>query len=202
MASFAALPDEQRWEVAFYVSALRFSAEAARAGEAWLKGRTPPGDLTTMSTLATSSDDELSGKIEQALPDAPREQVLAYLRRGLLEKRSTDPLLVARGFGAGIIALLIATLAIFKLGLRMPLKYFFGATGTLLYIMAFIFAGTGVNQLQAAGWISATPLNFPPAVPLLGIYPTMETLAAQGVLLCTFIATSLWMTLERKRVVA
>jgi high-affinity iron transporter len=68
--------------------------------------------------------------------------------------------------------------------------------------MAFIFAGTGINQLQAAGWIPATPLDFPPAVPLLGIYPTMETLAAQGLLLGVFIATSLWMARERKKAVA
>ena len=84
----------------------------------------------------------------------------------------------------------------------MPLKYFFGITGTLLYIMAFIFAGTGINQLQAAGWVPATPLDFPPAVPLLGIYPTMETLAAQGLLVCAFLATSLWMAHERKKAVA
>jgi hypothetical protein len=31
---------------------------------------------------------------------------------------------------------------------------------------------TGINQLQAAGWVPATPLDFPPAVPVLGIYPT------------------------------
>jgi high-affinity iron transporter len=452
MASFAALPDEQRWQVAFYVMALRFSAEAATAGETWLIGTTLPADLAGIATLATSSDDELSGKIKKSFPDAPSNEMLAYLRRGLLEKKSTDPLLIARtllgeaatiysqgdkekayqkaieayldgfemaepalfakdaslgrsleaqftqfrnsirqgvsteeiqkqradieakldqaaqmlaetsdfsgyyaflnsaliilregleaalilaaiiamlrvmgaphavryvhfgwilalvagvltwlaaqtvltfsgqhresmegfisifaaaalfyvgywlhtrteakrwqafiqdkvqsvlssksifglvgisffavyreafevvlfyqalwlqnenshnailgGFGAGLVALLAATFAIFKLGLRMPLKYFFGATGTLLYIMAFIFAGTGINQLQAAGWIPATPLNFPPAVPLFGIYPTLETLAAQGLLLCVFIATSLWMALERRKALA
>jgi high-affinity iron transporter len=447
MASFAALPDEQRWQVAFYVMALRFSAAVSSAGEAWLKSRSVPGDLTSMANLATSSDDELTDKIKKNLPGAPDGEILAFLRRGLLEKKSSDPLLIARtlmgeaaaiysqgdkekayqkaieayldgfemaepvlfakdaslgrsleaqftqfrnsirqgvsvdeiqkqrleiearldqaaqmlaengdfsgyyaflnsaliilregleaalilaaiiamlrvmgarhavryihygwilalvagvvtwlaaqtvltfsgqhresmegfisvfaaialfyvgywlhtrteakrwqsfiqdkvqsvlssksilglvgisffavyreafevvlfyqalwlqnensqnailaGFGAGVVAMLVATFAIFKLGLRMPLKYFFGVTGTLLYIMAFIFAGTGINQLQAAGWVPATPLNFPPAVPLLGIYPTMETLAAQALLLCVFIATSLWMMLER-----
>ncbi|HKY06987.1 MAG TPA: cytochrome c/FTR1 family iron permease [Candidatus Binatia bacterium] len=452
MASFAALPDDQRWQVAFYVMALRFSADAANTGEAWLKGKTPPADLTSIATLATSSDDELAEKIKKALPGAPANEMLAYLRRGLLEKKSTDPLLIARtlvgeaatiysrgdkekayqkaieayldgfemaepalfakdaslgrsieaqftqfrnsirqgvsneeiqkqrlaieagldkaaqmmgetsdfagyyaflnsaliilregleaalilaaiiamlrvmgaahavryihfgwilaifagvitwlaaqtvltfsgqhresmegfisifaaaalfyvgywlhtrsearrwqsfiqnkvqnvlssksifglvgisffavyreafevvlfyqalwlqnenshnailfGFGAGLIAMLLATFAIFKLGLRMPLKYFFAGTGTLLYIMAFIFAGTGINQLQAAGWIPATPLDFPPAVPVLGIYPTMETLAAQALLLCVFIASSLWMALERRKGVA
>jgi high-affinity iron transporter len=452
MASFAALADDQRWQVAFYVMALRFSADAANTGEAWLKDKAPPADLTSMATLATSSDDELVEKIKKSLPGAPVNETLAYLRRGLLEKKSTDPLLIARtllgeaatiysqgdkekayqkaieayldgfemaepalfakdaslgrsleaqftqfrnsirqgvsneaiqkqrleieagldkaaqmmgetsdfagyyaflnsaliilregleaalilaaiiamlrvmgaahairyihfgwilalvagvvtwlaaqtvltfsgqhresmegfisifaaaalfyvgywlhtrsearrwqafiqdkvqnvlssksivglvgisffavyreafevvlfyqalwlqnqnshnailfGFGAGLVAMLIATFAIFKLGLRMPLKYFFAGTGTLLYIMAFIFAGTGINQLQAAGWIPATPLDFPPAVPVLGIYPTMETLAAQALLLCVFIASSLWMALERRKAVA
>ena len=74
MASFAALPDEQRWQVAFYVMALRFPADAANTGEAWLKGKTLPADLTSIATLATSSDDELSEKIKKSLPGAPVER--------------------------------------------------------------------------------------------------------------------------------
>jgi high-affinity iron transporter len=46
------------------------------------------------------------------------------------------------------------TFAIFKLGLRIRLKYFFGATGTLLYILVFILAGNGIKELQA-GWLAA-----------------------------------------------
>ena len=65
--------------------------------------------------------------------------------------------------------------------------------------MAFIFAGTGIKELQAAGWVPTTPLKFPPQVPLVGIYPTVETLAAQGLMLCAFIATTVWMTYERKK---
>jgi high-affinity iron transporter len=128
------------------------------------------------------------------------EVVLFYQALWLQNEDSHNAVL--GGFATGVVALLAVTFAIFRLGLRMPLKYFFGVTGTLLYIMAFIFAGTGINQLQAAGWIPATSLNFPPAVPLLGIYPTMETLAVQGLLLCLFIATSLWMARERKKAVA
>jgi len=95
--------------------------------------------------------------------------------------------------------LVVLTFGILKLGLNVPLKYFFGATGTLLYIVAFIFAGNGIKELQAAGWVSTTPLKFPPQAPLLGIYPTLETVAAQTLMLCAFIATSIWMAQERKR---
>ena len=103
------------------------------------------------------------------------------------------------GFAAGLAALVVATFAILKLGLRIPLKYFFGATGTLLYIMAFIFAGNGIKELQAAGWVPSTPVGFPFQVPFLGIYPTVETLAAQGLMLVAFVATSIWMARENHK---
>src|SRR5262245_20719480 len=103
------------------------------------------------------------------------------------------------GFVTGLAALLVVIFAILKLGVRIPLKYFFGATGTLLYIMAFIFAGNGIKELQAAGWIPTTPVNFPLQVPLLGIYPTVETLAAQALMLMAFVATSVWMARENHK---
>jgi len=108
--------------------------------------------------------------------------------------------LILSGFVAGLAVLVVLTFGILKLGVKVPLKYFFGATGTLLYIVAFIFAGNGIKELQAAGWVTTTPLRFPPQAPLLGIYPTLETLAAQGLMLCAFLATFFWMALERKRV--
>jgi len=34
---------------------------------------------------------------------------------------------------------------------------------------------------------------------LLGVYPTVETLAAQGLMLCAFVATSYWLARQRKK---
>jgi high-affinity iron transporter len=125
------------------------------------------------------------------------EVVLFYQALWLQGESNHAP--VIWGFAIGLVALILATFAIFKLGLRIPLKYFFGATGTLLYIMAFIFAGNGINELQAAGWMPSTPLRFPPQVPVLGIYPTLETIAAQALMLFAFIATTFLMTRERQK---
>jgi high-affinity iron transporter len=125
------------------------------------------------------------------------EVVLFY--QALWLQNETNHHGVIAGFVVGVVALLAATLAILKLGLRIPLKHFFGATGVLLYVMAFIFAGNGIKELQAAGWVPSTPLNFPPQVPLIGIYPTVETLAAQGLMVSAFIATTFWMALERRK---
>jgi high-affinity iron transporter len=34
--------------------------------------------------------------VKKSFPDAPEDEMLAYLRRGLLEKKPADPLLIAR----------------------------------------------------------------------------------------------------------
>src|SRR5262245_50561681 len=125
------------------------------------------------------------------------EVVLFYQALWLQNENSRGA--VIWGFVAGLAALFIVIFAILKLGLRIPLKYFFGATGTLLYIMAFIFAGNGIMELQAAGWVPTTPVSFPLQVPFLRIYPTVETLAAQALMLLAFVATSVWMARENHK---
>ena len=51
MASFAALPDEQRWQVAFYVMALRFSADSGKRGRSLAERQVVPGDLAGVAKL-------------------------------------------------------------------------------------------------------------------------------------------------------
>jgi high-affinity iron transporter len=68
---------------------------------------------------------------------------------------------------------------------------FFAGTGVLLYILAFKFAGSGVRELQEAGWISVTPAPIPDVALLrdwLAIYPLLEPLLAQGLLVLALIA--------------
>ncbi|MBM2802156.1 MAG: iron permease [Deltaproteobacteria bacterium] len=125
------------------------------------------------------------------------EVVLFYQALWMQNESNHGPVLW--GLATGLLLLVLATFAILKLGLKLPLKYFFGATGTLLYLVAFIFAGTGIKELQAAQWLPTTPLNAPTAIPMLGIYPTVETLAAQGLMLCAFVATSFWLARQRAK---
>jgi len=125
------------------------------------------------------------------------EVVLFYQALWLQNENSHHAVLW--GFVAGLAALIVLTIVIFKLGIRVPLKYFFGVTGTLLYLVAFIFAGVGIKELQAAAWIPTTPVDLPLQVPILGIYPTVQTLTAQAIMLCAFVMTSLGMARERKK---
>jgi high-affinity iron transporter len=100
-------------------------------------------------------------------------------------------LAVAAGLAVGAGMLGVIYVAIQRYGLRIPLRPFFAATGTLLTVMAVSFAGQGVAELQAAGWVPATPLNLP-ALPALGVFPTVQTLAAQVVVAGAFLMAVGW----------
>jgi high-affinity iron transporter len=100
---------------------------------------------------------------------------------------------VTAGILAGAVVLAGVYFAINRFGVRLPLKPLFGVTSGLLYYVAFVFAGKGVAELQEAGVVPLTPISWAPRVPAMGIYPTFESLAAQGVLVLLAIAAMLWM---------
>jgi high-affinity iron transporter len=97
------------------------------------------------------------------------------------------------GFVGGMILVAALVWGIFKLGMKIPLRLFFGASSALLYLLAFVFAGEGVKDLQAVGWIGETPLAWAPQLPFLGIYPTVETLLAQSIFLLALVLALLWL---------
>jgi high-affinity iron transporter len=99
---------------------------------------------------------------------------------------------VAAGMLAGGLVLVVVYVAIDRFGVRLPLKPFFAVTSAFLYYMAFVFAGKGVAELQEGGTIGTTVTAWAPRIPALGIYPTAESLAAQGVLVLLAIAALLW----------
>jgi high-affinity iron transporter len=98
------------------------------------------------------------------------------------------------GLGVAAILLVGVYLAIRYLSIKIPMRPFFLATSALLALLAFTFAGSGVKELQEAGAMPITPIPGIGSVDLLGIYPTVQTLAAQGIVLAIlavgFVAAS------------
>jgi high-affinity iron transporter len=122
------------------------------------------------------------------------ETVLFY--QALLGGAPAGDLAVPAGFGAGAVALAVVYGGLSRFGLRIPIRQFFLTTGALLYAMAIIFAGKGVRELQEAAVIGLTPVAGVPELPVLGLFPTLETLAAQAVLvLCLLVGLAV--TLRR-----
>jgi high-affinity iron transporter len=92
------------------------------------------------------------------------------------------------GVVAGTVALALAFIALRKVAFMIPIGPVFTATSVLLYALAVIFAGQGVASFQESGVIGATFVNHVPTVPMLGLYPTVQTLIAQGILLILAMA--------------
>jgi high-affinity iron transporter len=93
------------------------------------------------------------------------------------------------GFAAGIVILVFVYIAIRVLSIRLPLKPFFIGTSALLFIMSVSFIGNGVKELQEGNVIGVSPLPLVRSVDILGIYPTLETLVPQIILLLVSAAT-------------
>lgn len=106
---------------------------------------------------------------------------------------------VVLGIVAGGILLAIVYVAINRWGVRLPLRPFFGATSAFLYYMAFVFAGKGVAELQAGRVLPTTMLIGWPRVPALGIYPTLESVTAQGILVALAVFALAWFIVRRRR---
>jgi high-affinity iron transporter len=120
------------------------------------------------------------------------ETVLFYKALFLSSGQSGGTMPILGGIVVGSIAMIGVYVAINRFGLRLPLKPFFGVTSGFLYYMAFVFAGKGVAELQEGGFISTTFINGGPRVPALGIYPTVESLLAQGALLVLLLLALVW----------
>jgi high-affinity iron transporter len=120
------------------------------------------------------------------------ETILFY--QALLADAADHIDMVWYGFGVGSVCL-VALFILIRFGsLRIPLRPFFIGTGILMYIMAVVFAGGGVKELQEADAVSVTPVSFIGSIDLLGVYPTLETLAPQAALIALAAATFLYHT--------
>lgn len=83
--------------------------------------------------------------------------------------------------GIGVGALLLGLIAwiLLRTSRRLPLGLFFSISSVIIAVLAVVLAGKGVAALQEAGWMSVSVAPVP-AIDLLGIYPTWQTLLAQA----------------------
>ncbi len=91
------------------------------------------------------------------------------------------------GFILGLIVLAVVYFLIYKVGVRVPIKWFFVATSGLLAFMAYTFMGKGLHELQMANVLSITPAKWAPEIGWLGMFPTLETFAGQFIIIVAYL---------------
>lgn len=75
--------------------------------------------------------------------------------------------------------LAIIAWAMLRLSKTLPITQFFRYSAILIAVLAVVLAGKGVAALQEAGTIGITPVPAVPRAPMLGLYPTLEAVGAQ-----------------------
>ncbi len=122
-----------------------------------------------------------------------RESCETVLFYSALLSTAQSSYVVLSGFLAGLLILSLFCLAILKFNVRLPLKQFFFTTSLFMVLLSVVLAGKAVNELVAAGYLKATPLNFVPLIDILGLYPLQETFFAQ----CLVLAIALLLLLKK-----
>jgi high-affinity iron transporter len=178
--------------VLFYVSYWLLSKMEVVKWNHFVKSKVH-GALTSGSSLALTSAAFLAVYREGF------ETVLFYKALFLAGGPDSSSMPVIAGILLGAAILVGVYVAISRFGVRLPLKPFFGVTSAFLYYMAFVFAGKGVSELQSGGLISTTQVAWAPRLPALGIYPTVESLVVQGVLVLLLLAALIWTFLLQPR---
>ena len=87
------------------------------------------------------------------------------------------------GILAGFAALAVIFTLFYRYGVRIPMRPFFTVTSILLYYMAFVFMGKGIRELQEGNIMRITVIPGAPHVDAMGIFPSVETLTGQAILL-------------------
>ncbi len=158
--------------VLFWVSYWLVSKAEADRWQRYIRGK-------VQTALSGGRGAALAGAAFLAVYREGFETVLFY--QALYASAPAASLTVTAGLAVGGVVLAAVYLVFRRFEVQIPIRQFFFVTGLLLYALAVVFAGQGVHELQEAGLIATTPVAGVPALPLLGLYPSLQSLVAQAI---------------------
>ncbi|TGZ98264.1 iron permease [Rodentibacter pneumotropicus] len=127
------------------------------------------------------------------------ETVLFYYALASDAKSAVGLAYLFAGFVVGVFLLAICYFIMRYSVVKLPLKPFFMFTGTFMYVMAFVFAGKSVLELIEGKLFEPTLMNGIPEISWLGIYPYLETLIPQGILIIAALFALVVMKYQSKK---
>ena len=103
------------------------------------------------------------------------------------------------GFAVGVVILAICYFIMRYTVVKLPLKPFFMFTGSFMYLMAFVFAGKSVLELIEGKLFEPTLISGMKEISWLGIYPYVETLVPQVILLIAALFALVYMKYQSRK---
>ena len=94
-------------------------------------------------------------------------------------------------------ALAVIAWAMLRYSRQLPIGKFFTYSSWLMALLTVVLVGKGIAALQEAGIVSIAPLHWVPRISLVGLFPTMQTVAAQALMIA---ALAIGFALNRRMV--
>ena len=165
----------------FYVGFWLLSNASSKKWSAYIQGQ-------ISSSLSSGDSKMLWWTVFLAVYREGAETVLFYLT--LLFDANKNPAatsMVAAGFVAGLVALIVIYVIIKKFSLKIAIKPFFIATSIIIFYMSVVFAGKGVMELVEGKVFVPTVIKGLPTITWIGFYPYVESLVPQAVMIVLLI---------------
>ena len=94
---------------------------------------------------------------------------------------------ILAGALAGVVLLAIIAWVMLRYSRTLPITQFFRYSAILIAGLTVVLAGKGVGGLQEAGIVPVTPLAGVPRITMLGLFPTVEAVSAQILMLAAVL---------------
>lgn len=124
-------------------------------------------------------------------------ETVLFLRALWLEGASLEKTYLLAGLISAFVAVFVMAHLLLKWSVKLPLNKLFAFSSSIMVILAVILTGKGIRALQIAGHVSISPLPLPMNLSLIGVYPSLETLVSQAMILTLIVL--LWAYEKKSR---
>jgi high-affinity iron transporter len=157
----------------------------------------------------------ISGKVRESLSSGSAKALwftvfLAVYREGAETVLFYQPMIIdaantleygaiAAGLGIGLVLLVILFFLLKAGSVKIPIKPFFIITSAIIFYMSVTFTGKGIMELVEGKIIEPTIIEGLPTVTWLGVYPYVESLLPQMLLILGIVAGTVLIRKKAKK---
>jgi len=123
-------------------------------------------------------------------------EVVLFLQAINLEAAAQNKSALGLGVIAAFVLLFVLAVIFLKTSKKIPIRQLFLWSSWIVVLLAVILMGKGIHSLQESGWVSVNSLPEWIRVEWLGIYPSVETISGQLIII---LIVAITYTLHNKK---
>ncbi len=113
-------------------------------------------------------------------------EVVLFLRAIWIDLESSGQTIAGTGVLSSFILLMGLSYFAVRESKKLPLRKLFQVCSWTMIALAVVLAGKGIHSLQEAGIVPVSTLAIPLRMDLVGLYPSIQTLAVQAIVIAVF----------------